>query len=71
MSSPLSFLVAPVHHRGERVGIIWLAETEGRRAFTCEDEETLVMFASQAALVIANARRYRDEKRRQEPIWRP
>ena len=31
--------------------------------FTPEDEETLVMFASQAALVIANARRHRDEQR--------
>ena len=31
--------------------------------FTAEDEETLVMFASQAALVIANARRHRDEQR--------
>ena len=31
--------------------------------FSQEDEETLVMFASQAALVIANARRYRDELR--------
>ena len=31
--------------------------------FTTEDEETLVMFASQAALVIANARRHRDEQR--------
>ena len=38
---------------------------EGRRAeeFTKEDEETLVMFASQAALVIANARAYREERR--------
>ena len=33
------------------------------REFTREDEDTLVMFASQAALVIANARRYRDEQR--------
>ena len=33
------------------------------REFTREDEETLVMFASQAALVIANARRYQDEQR--------
>ena len=31
--------------------------------FTQEDEETLVMFATQAALVIANARRHRDEQR--------
>ena len=31
--------------------------------FNAEDEETLVMFAAQAALVIANARRYREEQR--------
>ncbi len=31
--------------------------------FTPEDEETLVMCASQVALVIANARRHRDEQR--------
>ena len=33
------------------------------REFSQDDEETLVMFASQAALVIANARRYREERR--------
>ena len=59
-SIPVSFLTAPIHHRGERVGNIFLA---GTKEFTAEDEETLVMFASQAALVIANARRYRDEQR--------
>ncbi len=57
---PVSFLTAPIHHREERVGNIFLAGTEECSA---EDEETLVMFASQAALVIANARRYRDEQR--------
>ena len=59
----VSFLAAPVLHRGERVGNLYVAEKEGGREFTSEDEETLVMFASQAALVIANARRYRDERR--------
>ena len=59
----LTFLAAPVRHRGESVGNIYLAEKEGGCAFTQEDEDTLVMFASQAALVIANARRYRDEKK--------
>ena len=34
-----------------------------RRVHPYADEETLVMFASQAALVIANARTYRDEQR--------
>ena len=60
---PLSFLAAPVHHGGERVGNIFLAEIGAGKAFSAEDEETLVMFASQAALVIANARRYREEQR--------
>ena len=58
-----SFLAAPVLHLGERVGNIYLAEKEAGEEFTGEDEETLVMFASQAAMVIANARRHRDEKR--------
>ena len=60
---PLSFLAAPVHHGGERVGNIFLAEIGAGKAFSAEDEETLVMFAGQAALVIANARRYREEQR--------
>ena len=59
----LSFLAAPVLHRGERVGHIFVADKEADDEFLPEDEETLVMFASQAALVIANARRYRDELR--------
>ena len=63
VSDSLSFLAAPVRHGGEVVGSILLGEKEGRRKFSPEDEETLVMFASQAALVIANARRYREEQR--------
>lgn len=63
VSPKLTFLVAPIHHRDERVGTVFLAEKEAGRAFTPEDEETLVMFAAQAALVITNARRYRDERR--------
>ena len=58
----LSFLAAPVFHRGERVGNIFVADREDGDEFTPEDESTLVMFASQAALVIANARRYREEQ---------
>ena len=56
-------LGAPIRHRGEAVGNIYLSKREPRQEFTREDEETLVMFASQAALVISNARRYRDEQR--------
>ena len=68
VSSPLAFLAAPISHRGERVGNIFVAETGPGRGFTSEDEETLVMFASQAALVIANARRYRDEQRAKDDL---
>ena len=58
-----SFLAVPLRHRGERAGCIYVGEKKAGKEFTAEDEETLVMFASQAALVIANARRYRDEQR--------
>ncbi len=56
-------LAAPIRHRGETVGIILLGHGQQEREFSVEDVETLVMFASQAAMVISNARRYRDERR--------
>ena len=59
----LAFLGAPILYWGERVGFIYVAEKEDAEEFSQEDEEVLVMFASQAAMVIANARRYRDEQR--------
>ena len=57
------FLAAPMFHRGARVGHIFLGDREGGEEFSQADEETLVMFASQAALVIANAGAYREERR--------
>ena len=57
------FLAAPVLHRGDRVGHVFVGHKDGGSEFTRADEETLVMFASQAALVISNARRHRDEQR--------
>ncbi len=65
---PKTFLAAPIRHRGERVGNIFLGKADTEHDFTSEDEETLVMFASQAALVIANARRYRDEQRARKDL---
>ena len=56
-------LSAPIRHGGVRAGHFFLAEKKGGREFTDEDAEILVMFAAQAALVISNARRYRDERR--------
>ena len=57
------FLAAPVLHQGERVGNFFLAKTDPGDEFSQEDEETLTMFAAQAAMVVANARRHRDEQR--------
>ena len=58
-----SLLVAPIRHQGVGVGTIYLAHDHDDRQYTREDEETLVMFASQAAMVIANARRHQKEQR--------
>ena len=57
-----TFPGAAVRHPGERLGNIYLTEKEGGQEFSLEDEETLVMFASQAALTVSNARSYRDEQ---------
>ena len=59
----VSFLAAPVLNLGERVGNLYLAAKVNEEEFTRTDEETLVMFASQAGMVISNARRYREERR--------
>lgn len=59
------FLSAPIRQSGESIGCIHLARDRDGDEFSREDEETLVMFAAQAALalVIANARRHREERR--------
>ena len=53
----------PMHHRGEHLGHFFLADKEDGEAFTAEDEEILVLFASQAATAIANARTHLDVER--------
>ena len=60
---PTTFQGTPMRHRGAHVGNFFLAKKEGGREFTSEDEEILVLFASQAATAIANARTHRDERR--------
>ena len=59
----VSFLASPLLHRDQRVGNIFLAAKEHGKEFTQEDEDTLVLFASQAAMAIANAVRHREERR--------
>ena len=63
VGSTLPFLAAPVLYQGQRVGNFLLSKDGSEGEFTDEDEDTLVMFASQAALVIANARTHREEQR--------
>ena len=57
------FMAAPMFHRDVRVGHVFVGDREDGEEFTRSDEEILVMFASQAALVIANARTHREERR--------
>ena len=59
-SDAMAFLGSPVRHRGKVLGAIYVSEKPG--GFFAADEDTLVMFASQTALVISNARRYRDQQ---------
>ena len=56
------FLAAPVTNLGRSVATVYLAREESGPEFVEDDLETLVMFASQAAMVIANARRHREER---------
>ena len=58
-----TFLAAPLRRGDEDVGNFFLADKEGGGEFTGDDEEMLVLFASQAAAAIANARTHRAEHR--------
>ena len=58
-----SFLAVPIRHRGASVGNLHVAKWQQGEEFSHQDEQILVMFASQVALVVANARRHRDERR--------
>ena len=53
----------PMRYRGVLVGYFLLVDKNGGGGFTDEDEEILVLFASQAATAIANARAHWDEQR--------
>ena len=58
-----TFLGMQVRNGGQHVGNIFLTEKQGVEEFTQDDEETLVLFASQAAQAISNARRYEEVQR--------
>lgn len=57
-----TFLGMPIRHRDVHIGNFYLAEKEGGLEFTDDDEEVLVLFASQAATAIMNARIHRAEQ---------
>ena len=57
-----TFLGAPMSHHGTQVGNFFLGEKQTGPEFTAEDEETLVLFAAQAASAVANARTHRAEQ---------
>ncbi len=63
-----SFLGAPIRHLGDPVGNVYLAEKQGGGEFSEEDMETLVMFASQAAIAISNALRHDEERRAKDEL---
>ena len=58
-----TFQRTPMHHRGRHMGDFFLAGKDNGREFTQDGQEALVLFASQAAAAIANARTHRDERR--------
>ena len=58
-----TFMGTPMVHRGEHLGHFFLGNKRGGEPFADEDEEILVLFASQAATAIANAHTHRDVER--------
>ena len=63
-----TFLGMPIRHSGEHVGNIYLTEKSDGAEFTKEDQEVLVMFASQAGAAISNARRYREQQQARDDL---
>ena len=58
-----TFQGTPMHHQGRYVGSFILAGKRNGTEFTNDDEDILVLFASQAGTVIVNAHAHRDEQR--------
>ena len=58
-----TFIGAPIRHRGAHIANFFLGKKEDGREFTNEDESILMLFGSQAATAIANARTHREEQK--------
>ena len=62
-----SFLGAPVPARGRVFGNIYVTEKQDSDEFTHEDEDSLVILATQAGVAIENSRLYEESRRRE--LW--
>ena len=60
-----SFMGAPVTARGKVFGNIYLTEKLDAPEFTEEDEQALIVLASQAGVAVENARLYAEARRRE------
>jgi signal transduction histidine kinase len=60
-----SFLGAPVKALGSVFGNIYLADKRGAPEFTAEDEQSLIVLATQAGVAIANASLYEETRLRE------
>ncbi|HEX7248414.1 MAG TPA: GAF domain-containing sensor histidine kinase, partial [Actinomycetota bacterium] len=65
-----SFLGAPVVARGAVFGNIYLTEKQYADEFSEQDEDALVVLASQAGIAIENARLYQESQRAQRDLAR-
>jgi signal transduction histidine kinase len=63
-----SFLGAPVKARGQVFGNIYLTQKQGAEEFTEEDQEDLVVLATQAGVAIENARLYEETRQRERRL---
>ena len=63
-----SFLGAPVRAMGKVFGNIYLAEKRGESKFSKEDEDSVVILATQAGAAIANATLYAETRRRERRL---
>jgi signal transduction histidine kinase len=63
-----NFLGAPVRARGRVFGNIYLTDKAGGAEFTEEDQEALIVLASQAGIAVSNARLYEESVHRQRSL---
>ena len=61
-------MCTPVHHLGAQVGSFFIGDKRSESEFTKDDEEVLLLFATQAAAPIVNARTFRSAQRARDGL---